>query len=64
MPERGSKVSKVAGSNINEEYESVKLKEMEAEISRLKEELEDTKETVDILKQVIRDNSEREKQKG
>jgi hypothetical protein len=65
MPERyGSKVKKVNAFNeINNDPESAALKELEAEVERLTKELEDTKETVEILKQVVKDYSQRAKQK-
>ena len=62
MPERGgSKGGKIKPAD---EFESAVVRELEAEIEKLKKELEDTKETVGILKQIIKDYAEREKQKG
>lgn len=62
MPERyRSKAGKInAGADV---LEPAIVRELEAEIEKLKKELEDSIETVEILKQVVRDYAEREKKK-
>ena len=44
-----------AAKRLNENLESVKVFELEAEVNRLKKELSDSQETVDILKEVMSD---------
>ncbi len=53
--EKNKEASKKAAERINERLESVKVLALEAEISRLKQELSDSAETVDILKEVMGD---------
>lgn len=52
---------KQAGPHMREELESVRILALEAERDRLQKELDDTKETVDIYKQVIMDNYNKNK---
>ena len=47
--------SERAAKRIHESLESVKVFELEAEVNRLKKELSDSQETVDILKEVMSD---------
>ena len=57
----GSKGEKVKYGHGD--LESIKVRELEAEIEKLRRDLSDSKETVEILKQVISDNTQRPKQK-
>lgn len=62
MPKRVGSKGQV--DKPEEAFSPESYKELEREIGRLKKELEDSRETVEILKQVIKDYTEREKQKS
>jgi NADP-reducing hydrogenase subunit HndD len=52
-----------AASRVREDMESVRVMALEAEINRLKQELNDSKETVEILKEVMSDYTQKPKRK-
>jgi NADH-quinone oxidoreductase subunit G/NADP-reducing hydrogenase subunit HndD len=52
-----------AARRISSDMESVKVMALEAEVNRLKQELNDSKETVEILKEVMNDYTQKPKRK-
>ncbi|MGI5850295.1 MAG: NADH-dependent [FeFe] hydrogenase, group A6 [Christensenellales bacterium] len=52
-----------AARRVHEDLESVRVLALEAELSRLKQELSDSMETVDILKEVMSDYAQKPKRK-
>lgn len=53
-----------AAVRVREDMESVRVMALEAEINRLKQELNDSKETVEILKEVMNDYTQKPKRKA
>ena len=51
----------IAQQRMSEELESIRVMALEAEISKLKKDLEDSTETVDILKEVMSDYAKKPK---
>ena len=56
--------SERAAQRVHKDLESVRVMALEAEVSRLKQELSDSMETVDILKEVMSDYAKKPKRKG
>lgn len=52
-----------AARRVNDDMESVRVMALEAEVSRLKQELNDSKETVEILKEVMNDYTQKPRRK-
>jgi NADH-quinone oxidoreductase subunit G/NADP-reducing hydrogenase subunit HndD len=61
---KGKSEKSAKASRTKEDMESVKVIALEAELGRLKQELSDSKETVEILKEVMNDYTQKPRQKN